>query len=93
MLLDDPELDPGILLDFLLQVLGELLVALSGNYSQRVDVEPAQTFAFLIDTEPEAPTNRLPALALTTDLAQRANLKHVGIVPAFLQGRVGEDEL
>ncbi len=92
-LLDDPELDPGILLDFLLQVLGELLVALGGDYSQRVDVEPAQTFAFLIDTEPEAPTNRLPALALSTDLAQRANLKHVGIVPAFLQGRVGEDEL
>ena len=32
MLLDDPELDPGILLDFLLQVLGELLVALGGDY-------------------------------------------------------------
>ena len=93
MLLDDAEADAGVVLDLLLQVLGELLVALGGDDRERVDVEAAQALALLVDAQTQAAADRLAALALGAHLAQRANLEDVRVVPAFAQGGVGEDEL
>ena len=47
----------------------------------------------LVDAQAQAPAQGLAALALGAHVAQRANLEHVGVVPAFPQGRVREDEL
>ena len=93
VLLDDAEADAGVLLDLLLEVLGELLVALGGDDGQRIDVEAAETLALLVDAESQPAADRLPPLALRAHLAEGADLEDVGIVPALLQGRVGEDEL
>ena len=64
VIFDDPEADAGILLDFLLKVLRELLIALRRDYRQRVDLKAAQALAFLIDAEPQAAADGLAALAL-----------------------------
>ena len=45
VLLHDAEADAGVVLDLLLEVLGELLVALSGDDGERVDFKPAQALA------------------------------------------------
>ena len=47
--LHDTEANPRILLDFLLQVLGELFVALHRDDRERIDVEAAQALAVLVD--------------------------------------------
>ena len=93
MLLHDAEADAGVVLDLLLQVLGELLVALGGDDGQRVDLEAAQALAVLVDAEAQAAADGLAALALGAHLAQGADLEDVGVVPALPQGGVGEDEL
>ena len=93
MLLDNSELNAGILLDFLLEILGELLIAFGCDYRKRVDLEPAQPLALLVDAQPQASADRLPPLAFRAHFAKGANLKNVRIVPALLEGRVGEDEL
>ena len=87
--LDDAEADAGVVLDLLLQVLGELLVALRRDDGERVDLEAAQALAFLIDAEAQTPTDGLPPLALGLNVAQRADLEDVGVVPALLAGRSG----
>jgi hypothetical protein len=83
VLLDDAEADAGILLDLLLQVLGELLVALGGDHGQRVDLEAAHPLAVLVHAQPQAAADGLPALALGLDVAQGADLEHVRVVPAL----------
>ena len=93
MLLDDAEADAGVLLDLLLKVLGELLVALRGDDRQRVDVKAAQPFALLVHAKPQAAADRLAALPFGAHLAQGADLEDVRVVPALAQRRVGEDEL
>ena len=93
VLLHDAEADAGIVLDLLLEVLGELLVAFGGDDGQRVDVEAAQALALLVDAETQAAADGLAALALGAHLAQGANLEDVRVVPALAQGGVGEDEL
>jgi len=79
--------------DLLLEVLSELLIALSGHHGERVHVKPAQAFALLVHAEPQAAPDGLAALALGAHLAQGADLEDVRVVPAFAQRRVGEDEL
>ena len=93
MLLHDAEADAGVGLDLLLEVLGELLVALGGDDGERVDLEAAQALALLVDAETQAAADGLAALALGAHLAQGANLEDVRVVPALAQGGVGEDEL
>ena len=83
--LDDAEADSGILLDLALQVLGELLVPLPGDYSQRIHFETAQALTVLVDAEPQATPDRLPPFALGLDVAQRAYLKDIGVVPPLAQ--------
>ncbi len=93
VLLHDAEADAGVGLDLLLEVLGELLVALGGDDGQRVDVEAAQPFALLVDAQPQAAPDGLAAFPLGAHLAEGANLEDVRVVPALAQRRVGEDEL
>ena len=93
VLFHDAKADAGVFLDFLLQILGELLVAFRGDDGERVDVEAPQPFALLVDAQAQAAADGLAALALGAHLAQGANLEDVRVVPAFAQGRVGEDEL
>ena len=52
--LDDAEADARLCLDLLLQVLGELLVALRGDDGQRIDLEAAQALALLVDAQAQA---------------------------------------
>lgn len=69
MRLDDAEADAGLRFDFLLQVLGEVLEALSRDDREGVDVESAPALAVLVDAQPEAATDRLTAPSLGADVA------------------------
>ena len=89
VLLDDAEADAGVLLDLLLQVLGELLVALGRDHGQRVDLEAAQPLALLVHAQAQAAADGLAPLALGADVAQGADLEDVGVVPAFLAAPSG----
>ena len=93
MPLHDAEANPGFFLYLPLQLLGELLVALPRHDRQRVDVEAAHTFALTVDAQAQASADRLAPFPLGADVAQHTDLEDVGIVPAFTQGRMGEDEL
>ncbi len=48
--------------------------------------------ALVIDTEPHTATDLLTLLHLVAGVLQRAYLEHVGVVPAFFERRVREDE-
>src|ERR1700722_20020138 len=85
MLFDDTEADARILLDLLLQVLRKLLVALGRDYRQCVDIEAVPPVAILIDAQPQSTPYRLTALPFGAYFTQRANLKHVRVVPSLTQ--------
>ncbi len=87
------ELNPGVILNVLLQILGELLVTFRGNHRQRIDLEAAQPLTLLIDAQTQATTNGLPTPTLSLAGREVANLEDVRVVPAFLQRRVRENEL
>ena len=91
--LDDAEADAGVGLDLLLELLGELPVALAGDDGERVDGAVADAAAVLVDADAEAAADGLAPLALGADVAERADLEHVGVVPPLAEGGVGEDEL
>ena len=93
MHLNDAESNLCFFLYLPLQLLGELLVALPRHDRQRVDVEAAHAFALAVDAQAQASADRLAPFPLGADVAQRTDLEDVGIVPAFTQGRMGEDEL
>jgi len=93
VLFDNAETDAGIGLDLLLKIFGEGFVALRGDHGEGVDLEAAQSFALLVDAQAQTAPDGLAAFALGADFAQRANLEHVGIIPALFQRGVGEDEL
>ena len=80
-----PKRMPGVLLDLLLETRGEVLVGLRGHHGQRVDVEPADPLAVLVDAQPEPAADRLPPLALRPDVPKGADLEDVRVVPAFPQ--------
>ena len=89
---DNAEPDSRLVRDFLLQILGELLVTLHRDDRERVQVMAAQALALLVHAEPEAASDRLPAFPLRADLAQRADLKDIRIVPSLLQRGMRKDE-
>src|SRR3546814_6057745 len=93
VLLDDTEANAGVGLVFLLEVVGEGLIALGRDHRERVDLEATQPFTLLVDAPAQAATDGLAAFPLRADFTQSANLEHVGIVPALFQGGVGKDEL
>ena len=93
MRLDDAEADPGILFNLVLQVLGEVLVALPGDDGERIDFEAAQALTVLIDAKTKAASDRLPPFSLGPDVPQCADLEDIGIVPPLAQCGMREDEL
>ena len=92
VLLHNSKADAGLLLNFLLQILGKLLVAFHRNHGQRIYLEAPQPVAILVDTQPQTAPDCLAPLALRAHLAQRANLKHIRVVPAFTQRAVGKNK-
>src|SRR5437016_5222957 len=64
-----------------LEILGELLIALSRNDSKRVHIKAMKTITILIDTQAQAATNGLSALSFSLDITQSANLEYIGVVP------------
>ena len=90
VLLHDAEADAGILFDFLLKILGELLIAFRGDDGECVDVEATKPFARAgIHAETQAAPDGLAAFAFGAHLAEGANLEDVRIVPALAQVRSG----
>ena len=69
VLLDEPKPDPGVLLDLLLKVLRELLVALGRNDREGVHVGGADAFAGLVDADAQTSADGLATLAFRTHLA------------------------
>lgn len=61
-------------------------------HRQRVHLETAQAQAVLVHAQAQASADGLPAPALGLARAEVADLEDVGVVPAFLQRRVAEDE-
>ena len=89
---NDPEPDACVVFDFLLQLFRELLVALSCDHRQRVDLKALEPLAFLIDAQPQATSDRLPPFTFGSNVAEGADLEHVRVVPTFAERRVREDE-
>ena len=82
--LDNAETNAGVGLDFLLQALGELLVALGGDDREDVDLGVPHAVARLVDTEPQAAADGLPALDLGAHLPQGEIWKTLGLSqPSF----------
>ena len=84
---------------FLLQGINERTVVLVGDDGQFVGVVNGITQAFLvhsvavvIDTDSQTTTDLLPFGGAGIGVTQGADLEHVGIVPTFAQGGVGENE-
>ena len=88
-----PKRMPVSVFDLLLEVLGKLLIALGGDDRERVHVESTQPIPLLVHAEPQAASDGLAAFTLRAHFAEGANLEDVRVVPAFLERRVGEDEL
>ena len=53
----------------------------------------ADAATVLVDADPEAAADGLAPLALGADVAERADLEDVGVVPSLAESGVGEDEL
>src|SRR5690606_15201735 len=55
--------------------------------------EASQTFALLVDAEPQPAADGLATLPLGADFTQSADLEDVGVVPTLLESRMGKNEL
>ena len=82
-----------------LQSINERTVVLVGDDGQFVGVMYgiAQAFlvhavAVIINADSQTATDFLPFGGAGIGVTQRADLEHIGIVPTFAQGRMGEDE-
>src|SRR3546814_11856443 len=73
VLLDDTEANAGVGLDFLLEVVGEGLIALGRDHRERVDLDARQPFTLLFDAQAQAATDGLAAFPLLAAFTPRAN--------------------
>ena len=82
--------------DVLLQRSDEVLVALAGHHGEHVHVMDdggmVHAVAMLIDGQAQASADFLAAGDGVVAVLERADDEHVGVVPAFAQRRVREDE-
>ena len=83
----------------LLQSVHKSCVALAGNNGQDIDILHliSQHFhihavSVLIHAQTQATAYFLPLLGGTVTVLQGTDLEHIRVIPAFPQGRVGEDE-
>ena len=86
-------------LDIRLQVCNKVLIALTCNDCQHIDIMHRiaaglgiHAIALLVDTQTKTAANFLPLGGLAIRMLQSTNLEHIGVVPAFTKGRVREDE-
>ena len=86
------KLHTGLVLYLLLERLGKLGKALIGHHMEDVDVLVLDAFTVLVDAQTQATPDFLAAGKGGFLFDQGTDLEHVGIVPAFPQGRVGEDK-
>lgn len=86
----------GRLVQFPLQAVDERGVRLVGDHRQLVDRvhgrRVVRPLAVLVDGQPQPAADLLTAGHRAVALLQHAEHEHVGVVPAFAQGRMGEDE-
>src|SRR6185437_15441247 len=75
-----------------LQLTGEILIALVGNYRQPVHLPIPHTLAVLVHGKAQTAPDLLALLDVRAGFGQGANLEYVWIVPALAQRRVTEDE-
>jgi hypothetical protein len=75
-----------------LQGFRKIFIALISDDEKFVNRLVENTFAVLINREAKAAAYLLPLLHDAASLVERANLKDIGIVPAFAQGGMAENE-
>ena len=76
----------------ILQLLREFLETLAGYNGEPIDQRIETSLAAFAHRQTQAPSDGLPPLAFRADLAQRANLENIRVVPTLAQSRVAEDE-
>src|SRR3546814_12469808 len=91
VLLDDTEANAGVGLDFLLEVVGDGLIALGRDHRERVDLEAPQPSTLRVAAQTPAATDGLPASPPRAGFTHGANPAHVGIVHATFQRERGTD--
>ena len=92
MALQDAKADSFFLFVLLLKRCGKFLIALIGHNGQCIDGKSVLPLTILIDTEPKTAPDFLPFLDLALSLVQSTDLENIGVIPAFSQSRVGENE-
>ena len=88
---DDAELEV-LRLKLLLKAVGEVVVALVGDNGEHVRLGVVQALAVLVHAQAQAAADLLALCQVVLGLDERANLEYVGVVPAFLERGVAEDE-
>ena len=78
--------------DFGLEFADELVVGLVGDDGEDVDTFVLDALAGVVDGETDATADFLAFAHVGDGLVEGADLEDVGVVPAFAEGGVGEDE-
>ena len=86
-------MNAGIFFNFGLQGAGKALIAFVGDNGQYIDGLVLHARAICIHAKAQATAYFLAFFQRALRFIQRANLKHIGIVPAFTQRRMAENEL
>ena len=88
---DDAELEV-LRLELLLQAVGELVVALVRDDGEHVRLGIVQALAVLVHAQAQTAADLLALGQIVLCLNERADLEHVGVVPALLERGVAENE-
>ena len=88
---DDAELEV-LSLKLLLQAVGEVVVALVRDDGEHVRLWVVQALAILVHAQAQTAADLLALGQVVLCLDERADLEHVGVVPALLERGVAEDE-
>ena len=82
--------------DLALKISDKVLVTLACDNSQDVHVMDGRrvvhAIAMLVDTNPQSPANFLAARDRVVAVLEHTHNEDIGVVPAFPQGRMGENE-
>ena len=92
VLLDNTEANACVFFDFLLQILGKLLITLGRNNRERIDVKAMETLSFLASHPDSIALTRAPAEASGPPTGEGYGghgRAYLGIVPDFAGGAGG----
>ena len=92
MALQDAETDSFLLFVLFLQRGRKFLITFIRHDGQCIDGKPMLSFTVLVNAQAQSTPDLLAFLNLALGLVQRADLEHIGVVPALPQGGVGENE-